>query len=199
MAHDTSNLDRLLVWRGRTSRRTYWLSVLGGFVAFVVAAAIHPVAGSVVLALLAVPALVLSVRRLHDAGMRGWYLLWGFVPYVGVVVNVVFLSLKGMARTNNFGPPPGRRTSAQPVAPTPSVPHRPTPAPAASAPSTARPTTRPTSGPTVPAPSLAQLRAVISARPNPPSVRSFDRTQVPQAPPSLAALRDEYERHRGAR
>ncbi len=40
-----------------------------------------------------VPALAVLVRRLHDTGKSGWWVLIGFVPFVGTIVLFVFLGL----------------------------------------------------------------------------------------------------------
>lgn len=177
-------LHRILVFRGRTARRTYWLWALAGFVGFVVAAGIHPAFGSFVLALLAVPAVVLSIRRLHDAGSSGWHLFWGFVPYVGMVVVIVMLAQRGQGRTNRFGPPTRRPTPPPAPSPPPVTPAsapRPVPAPPAAP--------RPQAAPT-----LAQLRAAIpgspaTPRPTPGVTPAPAPAPAPQAAPSLDALR----------
>ena len=54
--------------------------------------------------LLFVPALAVSVRRLHDIGRTGGWLLLGLVPG-GLAVLLVFFCQDGAATTNRFGPP----------------------------------------------------------------------------------------------
>lgn len=49
--------------------------------------------------------LSLSVRRLHDFNLKGWWLLLGLLPYVGIVLVILLLLLPGMKTDNNFGPP----------------------------------------------------------------------------------------------
>ena len=36
------------------------------------------------------PSLEMAVRRLHDVGKSGWWLLLGFVPFVGQLVLLYF-------------------------------------------------------------------------------------------------------------
>lgn len=56
--------------------------------------------------------ILMSIRRLHDLNMRGWwYLLFIFIiiPYVGVLVWIAWLVLfctKGTTGPNRFGPDP---------------------------------------------------------------------------------------------
>jgi uncharacterized membrane protein YhaH (DUF805 family) len=52
------------------------------------------------------PALAVSVRRLHDTGRSGWWLLISFVPLLGGLVLFIFLVLDSQAGLNQFGPDP---------------------------------------------------------------------------------------------
>ena len=53
-----------------------------------------------------VPALAVLVRRLHDTGKSGWWVLIGFVPLVGGIVLLVFTVLDSDAGENSQGPSP---------------------------------------------------------------------------------------------
>jgi uncharacterized membrane protein YhaH (DUF805 family) len=60
-----------------------------------------------------VPSIAVTVRRLHDRNMSGWwYLLFaagGLVPVVGVIISLGFLvlmALPGSSGANRFGPDP---------------------------------------------------------------------------------------------
>lgn len=37
-----------------------------------------------------IPGIAVSVRRLHDIGRSGWWLLIGLIPLVGAIVLLVF-------------------------------------------------------------------------------------------------------------
>ena len=50
-----------------------------------------------------VPALAVLVRRLHDTGKSGWWVLIGFVPLIGGIVLLVFTVLDSGAGENKFG------------------------------------------------------------------------------------------------
>jgi uncharacterized membrane protein YhaH (DUF805 family) len=52
------------------------------------------------------PSLGVGVRRLHDTGRSGWWLLIGLVPLVGAIVLIVFLATPGNAGSNAYGPDP---------------------------------------------------------------------------------------------
>lgn len=53
-----------------------------------------------------IPTLAVNVRRLHDIGRSGWWLLIALVPLVGWIVLFVFACLDGTAGANRFGPDP---------------------------------------------------------------------------------------------
>ncbi len=99
---------------GRVSRVEYWAFVLkvfflvavAGLVEFAVgwaqAVATGPLTG-VVFLLALVPGIAMAVRRLHDTGKSGWYLLLGLVPF-GVLALLVFMFEDGDPSSNRYGP-----------------------------------------------------------------------------------------------
>ena len=52
-----------------------------------------------------VPTLAVSVRRLHDTGRSGWWMLLSLVPFGGIVL-LVFDCLDSEPGPNRFGPSP---------------------------------------------------------------------------------------------
>jgi uncharacterized membrane protein YhaH (DUF805 family) len=53
-----------------------------------------------------VPALAVSVRRLHDTGRSGWWLLIAFIPILGWLVLLYFYVLDSAPGDNEYGPNP---------------------------------------------------------------------------------------------
>ena len=53
-----------------------------------------------------VPTCAVTVRRLHDADYSGWWLLLGFIPYIGEAALFALLCFKGTAGDNRFGAAP---------------------------------------------------------------------------------------------
>ncbi len=50
-----------------------------------------------------IPGIAVAVRRLHDAGYSGYWVLLGFVPVIGLVI--IYFLVKDSERGNNrFGP-----------------------------------------------------------------------------------------------
>ena len=55
---------------------------------------------------LIVPALSITVRRLHDIGKSGWWYFIGFVPLIGGIILFVFTLLDSDPDRNEYGPNP---------------------------------------------------------------------------------------------
>ena len=52
------------------------------------------------------PALGLSVRRMHDIGRSGWWLLINFIPLVGGIIYLVFTVKESEPVPNKWGDVP---------------------------------------------------------------------------------------------
>jgi len=50
--------------------------------------------------------LALSCRRMHDQNRSSWYLLIGFIPFLGWLVVLILLLLPGTQGANRYGPDP---------------------------------------------------------------------------------------------
>ncbi len=115
----------LMVWKkfaefgGRSRRTEYWMFTLFNFIAYIVlfAAAIslkRAIGVGIILMLLylvyalagIIPSLAVSVRRLHDTGKSGWWLLISFIPLVGAIVMLFFLVSDSEPGPNVYGPNP---------------------------------------------------------------------------------------------
>ena len=60
------------------------------------------------------PNLAVSVRRLHDSGHSGWWLLISIVPLIGLIVVLVF-TLQGSAPPNKWGHGPDDQAPEAPA------------------------------------------------------------------------------------
>lgn len=58
-----------------------------------------------------VPVFAVMVRRLHDVGKSGWWLLAAFIPF-GVVALIMFWVREGTTGENRYGPDPKASTLA---------------------------------------------------------------------------------------
>ena len=110
-------LKKYAAFIGRARRREYWTfvivnDIIGFVLGFIVGlAGITPQTEYSVLAVIfglfvLIPSLAVSVRRLHDTGRSGWWLLIGLIPIIGVIVLLIFYVLDSQAGTNEYGPSP---------------------------------------------------------------------------------------------
>lgn len=53
-----------------------------------------------------IPAIAVGIRRQHDIGLSGWFYLVVLVPYVGLLVLVVFALIPSQLQDNRWGPVP---------------------------------------------------------------------------------------------
>ena len=53
-----------------------------------------------------IPALAVTIRRLHDIGRSGWWYCIAFVPLIGGLILLIFTLLDGDPDRNEYGPNP---------------------------------------------------------------------------------------------
>ena len=111
-------------FQGRARRKAFWMFALFNIIAIVALTMVEgPIglrgdggygilSGLYSLAVI-LPALALAVRRLHDTGRSGWWLLIGLVPLVGPIVLIVFYVTDSQPGSNEYGPNP--KESAPPA------------------------------------------------------------------------------------
>jgi len=111
-------LKKYAVFSGRARRKEYWFFCLFNIIISIVLSIIdvfllgtEPEAGVGLLGTLyalavLIPALAVSVRRLHDTDRTGWWLLIAIVPLIGFIVLLVFMLLDSTPGENKHGPNP---------------------------------------------------------------------------------------------
>jgi uncharacterized membrane protein YhaH (DUF805 family) len=52
------------------------------------------------------PGLAITVRRIHDIGLSGWFYLLVFIPSIGALIIFVFTLIPGQKHENKWGPVP---------------------------------------------------------------------------------------------
>lgn len=102
-----ATLQKYVEFNGRARRKEYWIFTLVNFAISVILAVlgldfISTLFGLAVL----LPGLGVSVRRLHDIGKTGWWLLIAFVPLVGLIVLIYFFVQEGESGSNEYGANP---------------------------------------------------------------------------------------------
>jgi len=110
-------------FKGRSRRSEYWwiqlflvlsnlavaaidLALMNGDVERFIANGGGGIVGLVWILVTIVPALAVLVRRLHDSGKSGWWVLIGFVPLVGAIVLLVYTVLDSDRAENKHGASP---------------------------------------------------------------------------------------------
>jgi uncharacterized membrane protein YhaH (DUF805 family) len=96
---------------GRARRSEYWFFALFSFLVYLVAYVIGLAIGTQILYYLValgflLPGLGVAVRRLHDTGKSGWWILIGIIPLIGAIVLLVFTVTDSDPGDNQYGPSP---------------------------------------------------------------------------------------------
>lgn len=120
-------LRRYAEFSGRSRRKEYWMFVLFtilvgaalAIVAWLLGGLSGPEPSGLFLGLLGiyalaliVPSIAVQIRRMHDQDKSGWFVLLGFIPYVGGLVMLVFMCIEGTRGPNRFGADPKDPTGA---------------------------------------------------------------------------------------
>jgi len=111
-------LRKYTVFNGRSSRREYWMFFLFSFIFTVVAIVLDRVLGLTIESIgygpiyllyalgTLIPGIAVGVRRLHDTGRSGWYMLVSFIPCVGGIILLVLFATPGDVGENKYGTDP---------------------------------------------------------------------------------------------
>jgi uncharacterized membrane protein YhaH (DUF805 family) len=115
-------LKKYAVFTGRAGRREFWMfflfNIIISIVLSIVGKFLHAEILSTLYALaVLLPGIGVGIRRLHDTGRSGWWLLIGLIPIVGCIILIVFWAKQGDAGTNQYGATPsGQAPAATPAA-----------------------------------------------------------------------------------
>ncbi|MDE2848839.1 MAG: DUF805 domain-containing protein [Gemmatimonadota bacterium] len=118
-------LKKYTVFSGRARRKEFWMFFLFSTIISIFLAVIDEFMGwqfemggdiigflsTLYYLAVVVPYLAVIVRRLHDTERTGWWILIAFIPFVGVLILLVFLILHGTRGDNRFGPDPKAETA----------------------------------------------------------------------------------------
>lgn len=105
-------LKNYVGFSGRARRTEFWMFTLFNFIVTMVLGFVEQLAGTggfvglaYALAVL-LPSLAVSMRRLHDTGRSGWWLLLGLIPLLGAIVLLVFMVQDSKPEANEYGANP---------------------------------------------------------------------------------------------
>jgi uncharacterized membrane protein YhaH (DUF805 family) len=123
-------LSKYVGFAGRARRSEYWYFALFGFFVSIVTSVVDAVLGTdydgtsgglintVVGLALFLPSLAVGVRRLHDTGRSGWWILIGLIPILGWILLLVWFCTDSTA-DNQYGPSPKQQPGAYQPPPAP--------------------------------------------------------------------------------
>lgn len=105
---------RYVDFKTRSTRSQYWWftlwSIIFGIVTGIIDVALGmgdtgPI-GMISSLVLFLPSIAVAIRRLHDIGRSGWWMLLVFIPLIGWIVLIVFYCTKSEGTANRWGPEP---------------------------------------------------------------------------------------------
>lgn len=111
------------VFSGRARRREFWMFALFHILIVIALVMVDLFIGTadffygigllsgLYLLAVFVPALAVTVRRLHDSGKTGWLALIGLIPYVGGIIMLVLMALPATTGDNPYGANPKLATA----------------------------------------------------------------------------------------
>ena len=102
----SSVFGQYLGFSGRACRSEYWWFLLFQFIVEIILLIAFPILYVIFFLGTILPYLAVAVRRLHDTGRSGWWMLIGLVPFIGGVFLLVFFVSEGEWGDNKYGPDP---------------------------------------------------------------------------------------------
>lgn len=105
-------ISKYAVFQGRASRPEFWWWFLAYVLAYIAARGVGGALGMggalgfLVMLAAFIPNIAVSVRRFHDIGKSGWWVLIFIIPIVGLIAMVYFFAQPSDG-PNRFGGGPG--------------------------------------------------------------------------------------------
>ncbi len=98
-------------FKGRARRKEFWMFALVNFAVTLVISIVGSIIGTTVLStiyslVILLPSLGVSVRRLHDVGKSGWYMLASLIPVIGWIWLLILAAQDSQPGDNQWGPNP---------------------------------------------------------------------------------------------
>jgi len=107
--------DNYANFKGRARRKEFWMFVLFNFIISFTLGIVGYIIGTPLLSNLYslaifIPSIAVAVRRLHDIGKSGWWLLIAFIPIIGFIWLIVLYATEGDSGPNEYGEDPKAST-----------------------------------------------------------------------------------------
>ena len=110
-------LKKYAVFSGRAQRAEYWYFTLFNMIATIILMLLdvmlgtfdaqtgHGLLSGIYALAVFIPSLAVSVRRLHDIGKSGWWLLIALIPIIGIILLIVWFATDSK-EDNQYGKNP---------------------------------------------------------------------------------------------
>ncbi|MEV4265393.1 DUF805 domain-containing protein [Kribbella sp. NPDC049584] len=114
-------LKKYAVFSGRARRKEYWMFVLFNVIVSIILSILDKILGldfgsgsssssgwlSTIYSLaVLLPTIGVAIRRMHDTGRSGWWILINLIPCIGWIWFIVLAAQEGNAGDNAYGPDP---------------------------------------------------------------------------------------------
>ncbi len=101
--------ERYAQFDGRATRPEFWWYALVNWIISAVfgilgqASVVFSIIGFAYGLAVLIPGLAVAIRRLHDVGRSGWWLLLVLIPIVGWIILIVFMAAPSQPAPNQYG------------------------------------------------------------------------------------------------
>ncbi len=105
-------LSKVVTFDGRARRSEYWWFYLFILIVNSVVNGIIQATGVTMTVILVVSVIIslcslsVSIRRLHDIGKSGWWILINLIPLIGTIIFIIFAVKDSEPGENKYGPNP---------------------------------------------------------------------------------------------
>jgi uncharacterized membrane protein YhaH (DUF805 family) len=112
-------LKKYATFDGRARRAEYWYFALFNLIISVVLSILDGIVrsnsstastvgllGGLYSLVVLIPSIAVGVRRLHDTGRSGWWMLIAFIPFIGAIWLLVYFVEEGTVGPNQYGADP---------------------------------------------------------------------------------------------
>lgn len=98
------------VFSGRSRRKEYWYFSLFNFIFYFVIAVVDTSYTTIFLSIftlfIIIPSIAVTIRRLHDVGYSGFWILLFPIPIIGLFLSLFILTKDGVIGSNKYGENP---------------------------------------------------------------------------------------------
>ena len=97
---------KYICFEGRSSRKEFWTFVLSVAVINTILGLIPGIGkllSSLLILAVLLPNIGLGIRRMHDIGKSGWFILINLIPFVGTLIWIILCCKAGDSNANAYG------------------------------------------------------------------------------------------------